>query len=181
MHQNWSRINLLNMSTHKDALHHSHTQLSLPESGHSSFWRLLGAEPRTRCGWDCWAPVPPLPSRLWLKAGTKDSTVPTGSRPARPAEPRDNLQRMGKKRGSSTLLRSRLHPEGPGGPSEEPAYSLKVARSSGPAWHSQGEGGQIKWQERYIKWSSFNFLWFLFYSSFLVESIFHPLPPAVRL
>lgn len=134
---------VLKMSIHKDALH-----LSLPEIGRSSSWRLLWAEPRTRCDWDWWAPVPLLPSRLWPKAGTKDSTAPTGSRPPRPAEPRGNLQMTGMERGSSTPQRSRPHPAGLGDPSEEPAYSLEVARSSGPAWHSQVWGGETKWQNR---------------------------------
>lgn len=35
----------------QDALMHMHTH-SLPEIGRSSSWRLLEAEPRTRCGWD---------------------------------------------------------------------------------------------------------------------------------
>ena len=111
--------------------------LSLPEILRSSSWRLPWAEPRTRCGWDWWAPVQPLPSRLWPKAGTRDSTAPTGSRPHRPDEPRDTLQRTGKERANSSFQRSRPHPAGLGDPSEEPAYSLEGARSSGPAWHIQ--------------------------------------------
>lgn len=114
-----------------------HTQLSLPEIGHSSSWKLPWAEPRTRCGWDWWAPVPPLPSTLWPKAGTKDSTVLTGSHPPQPVEPRDKLPMMGRERGGSTPQRSHPHPSGLGDPSEELACSLEVARSSGPAWHSQ--------------------------------------------
>lgn len=43
----------------------------------------------------------------------------------------------GKVRGSSTLGRLPPHPAGQDDPLGEPAYSLEVARSSGPAWHSQ--------------------------------------------
>lgn len=114
---------------------------SLPEIGHSSSWMPPWAEPRTRCGWDWWAPVPLHPSRLWPKAGTIDSTALLSSRPLQPAEPTDSLLMTGMERASSTPEPSRPHHAGPGVPSEEPAYSQEEARSSGPAWHSKVWGG----------------------------------------
>lgn len=44
---------------------------------------------------------------------------------------------MEKEKESSSSQRSRPHPAGFGDPSEELAYSLEGARSSGPAWHIQ--------------------------------------------
>lgn len=109
----------------------------LPASGHSSFWKLLGAEPRTRCGGGCSAPAPLPPSTLWPGAGTRGSRAPTGSRPPRPAEPRGNFQMTGGTKGSSSRLRLGPRPASRGGPSEE-------ARSSGPAWHRRVPGGRAR-------------------------------------
>lgn len=115
---------------------HMHTH-SLPEIGRSSSWRLLEAEPRTRCGWDWWAPVPLRPSRLWPKAGTKDSMALTSSHPHPLVEPKGILRKMGKEIENNTPGISHPHPADQGDPSGELAYSLVGARSSGPAWHSQ--------------------------------------------
>lgn len=112
--------------------------------------------------------------------------VLTSSRLLRPAEPRDSLLMTAKVRGSSTLVHSRPHPSGHGDPSEELAYSLEVARSSGPAWHSQVWGVLIRWQNG---WSIFTKTTLLFtssfllliYSKFLVKSILLPLSSSVRL
>lgn len=117
----------------------------LPEIGRSSSWKLPGAKPRMRCGRDRTAPAPLPPSRRGPRAGTRGSRAPTGSCPRRPAEPRGSPRtaRRGRRRRSSSLWGSSLHPADQGHPSGEAADSPQEARSSEPAWHRRVRGSSL--------------------------------------